>query len=132
MHKTPEWFLAALAVVWLATPWVLVAFAWKKWAPMRTKANPLEDLIDDPAFLIGQILATVSCCALIPLFISATSWWGRLRMETVDHGLIISLVSGLIAVFILPFGLRRAKWLSFVSCLLNFGMVLTFVVIESV
>jgi hypothetical protein len=131
MHKTSELFLDGLALVWLATPWVLVAFAWKKWARTRTKANPLEDLIDDPAFLIGQILATVSCCALIPLFIAATYWWGRLRMETVDHGLIISLVSGLIAGFILPFGLKRAKWLSFVSCLLNAGMVLTFVVIES-
>jgi hypothetical protein len=35
------------------------------------------------------------------------------------------------ASFILPFGLKRTKWLSFVSCLLNAGMVLTFVVIES-
>jgi predicted benzoate:H+ symporter BenE len=52
-------------------------------------------------------------------------------MEAVDPGLIISLVSGLIAGFILPFGLKCAKWLSFVSCLLNAGMVLTFVVIES-
>jgi hypothetical protein len=131
MQRTPEWLLVALALVWLATPWVLVGLAWKKWARTRTKGNPLEDLIDDPAFLIGQILATISCCALIPLFIPATYWWGRLRMETVGHGLIISLVSGLIADFILPFGLRSAKWLSFVSCLLNAGMVLTFVVIES-
>jgi len=132
MHKTPEWFLVGMALVWLATPWLLVALAWKKWARMRTKGNPLEDLIDDPAFLIGQILATVSCCALIPLFIPATSWWGRLRMDTVDDGLIISLVSGLVAGLILPFGLKRAKWLSFVSCLLNAGMALTFVAIESV
>ena len=129
MHKTPEWILVGLALVWLATPWVLVALAWKKWARTRTKGNPLEDLIDDPAFLIGQILATVSCCALIPLFIPAIYWWGR--MEAVDHGLIISLVSGLIAGFILPFGLKCDKWLSFVSCLLNAGMVLTFVVVES-
>jgi len=129
MHKTPEWILVGLALVWLATPWVFVALAWKKWARTRTKGNPLEDLIDDPAFLIGQILATVSCCALIPLFIPALYWWGR--MEAVDHGLIISLVSGLIAGFILPFGLKCAKWLSFVGCLLNAGMVLTFVVVES-
>ena len=89
MHKTPEWILVGLALVWLATPWVFVALAWKKWARTRTKGNPLEDLIDDSAFLIGQILATVSCCALIPLFIPALYWWGR--MEAVDHGLIISL-----------------------------------------
>lgn len=131
VHKTPEWILVGLSVAWLATPWVLVALAWKKWARTRTKGTPLEDLIDDPAFLIGQILATVSCCALIPLFIPATYWWGRLRMDAVDRGLIISLVSGVIACFILPFALKRAKWLSFVSCLLNAGMVLVFVVIES-
>jgi hypothetical protein len=52
-------------------------------------------------------------------------------MKAVDHGLIISLVSGVIACLILPFALKRAKWLSFVSCLLNAGMVLIFVVIES-
>jgi hypothetical protein len=129
MHKTPEWILIGLALIWLGTPWALVALAWKKWVRTRSKGNPLEDLIDDPAFLIGQILATVSCCALIPLFVPATYWWGRI--EAVNHGLIISLVSGFIAAFILPFGIRRAKWLSFVSCLLNAGMVLTFMVIES-
>jgi len=41
------------------------------------------------------------------------------------------IILGLIAGFILPFGLKCAKWLSFVSCLLNAGMVLTFVVVES-
>jgi hypothetical protein len=129
MHKTPEWILIGLALIWLGTPWALVALAWKKWVRTRSKGNPLEDLIDDPAFLIGQILATVSCCALIPLFVPATYWWGHI--EAVNHGLIISLVSGFIAAFILPFGIRRAKWLSFVSCLLNAGIVLTFMVIES-
>jgi hypothetical protein len=131
MHKTPEWIIIGLALIWLVTPWTLVALAWKKWARTRDKGNPLEDLIDDPAFLIGQILATVSCCALVPLFVPATYCWGRLRIAAVDHGLIISLVSGFIAAFILPFGIRRAKWLSFVSCLLNAGVVLTFIAIES-
>jgi hypothetical protein len=131
MHRTPEWILVGSALVWLTAPWVLVALAWKKWSRTRTNGNPLEDLIDDPAFLIGQILATVSCCALIPLLIPATYWWGRSRMEMVDHGLIVSLVSGRIACFILPFGLKRAKRLSFLSCLLNAGMVLMFVVTES-
>jgi hypothetical protein len=129
MHKTPEWILVGLALVWLATPWVFVALAWKKWARTRTKGNPLEDLIDDPAFLIGQILATVSCCALIPLFIPALYWWGR--MEAVDHGLIIVWFQGLSRASSFRFGLKCAKWLSFVSCLQNAGMVLTFVVIES-
>jgi hypothetical protein len=44
MQKMPEWFLVALALVWLATPWVLVGLAWKKWACTRTKGNPLEDI----------------------------------------------------------------------------------------
>jgi hypothetical protein len=131
VHKTPEWILVGFAVAWLATPWVLVAVAWKKWLRMRTKGTALEDIIDDPAFLIGQALATVSCCALTPLFIPATYWWGRLKMDAVDRGLIISLLSGVIACFILPFALKRAKWLSFVSCLLNAGMVLFFVITES-
>jgi hypothetical protein len=118
--------------IWSATPWALVALAWRKWA--RTKVSLMEDLIDDPAFLFGQILATVSCCSLVPLYITATTAtyrWGHSHMEVLEYGVIISLVSGLIAVFILPFGLKHAKWLSFVSCLLNTGVVLLFVVVES-
>jgi hypothetical protein len=61
MHKMRELLFDGLALVWLATPRVLVAFAWKKWARTRTKADPLQNLIDDPGFLIGQILVTASC-----------------------------------------------------------------------
>ena len=130
MH-TSEWMFDGLALLWVVTPWALVALAWKKWARTRTKGTPLEDLIDDPAFLIGQALATVSCCALTPLLVPATYWWSRFKMDAVDRGLIISLVSGVIACFILPFALKRAKWLAFASCLLNAGMVLFFVVTSS-
>jgi hypothetical protein len=128
MHRTPEWVVVGLALIWLATPWVLVALAWWKWARTRSEGNPVEDLIDDPAFFVGQILASVSCCALVPLFIPAVGMW---RMQAVDSGLITSVVAALIAVFILPFGIKRAKWLSFVSSLLNVGIVVMFIVIES-
>jgi hypothetical protein len=36
-----------------------------------------------------------------------------------DVGLVISAVSALIGTFVLPFAVRRVKWLPFVSCLLN-------------
>ena len=111
---------------------MLVALAWRKWAHTRSRGNPLEDLIDDPAFLIGQILATVSCCALVPLYLSAAYRWNQMsRMEVFDYGLIISVISAVLGVFVLPFGLKRAKWFSFVSCLLNACFVLVFMVIES-
>jgi hypothetical protein len=128
MHRTPEWIVIGLVLMWLATPWVLVTLAWWKWARTRSEGNPLEDLIDDPAFLIGQILASVSCCALVPLFIPAL---GRPHMQALDYGLIISILAALVGIFTLPFGLKRVKWLSFVSCLLNAGVVLMFILIES-
>jgi len=132
MHKTVEWTFIGLVLIWLAAPCLLVALAWRKWAHTRSRGNPLEDLIDDPAFLIGQILATVSCCALVPLYLSAAYRWNQMsRMEVFDYGLIISVISAVLGVFVLPFGLKRAKWFSFVSCLLNACFVLVFMVIES-
>jgi hypothetical protein len=64
MDRVPNWMFICAFLVWSATPWVLVALAWRKWA--TSKVSLMEDLIDDPAFLIGQVLATVSCCAPYP------------------------------------------------------------------
>jgi hypothetical protein len=111
----------SLALVWLVTPWALVALAWRKWIRTRTpQGSPCEDFIDDPAFLFGQVLASVSCCALAAIFIPAIM---QLHVKALDKapdiGLVISAVSALIGIFVLPFAVRRVKWLPFVSCLLN-------------
>jgi hypothetical protein len=120
------------ALTWLATPWALVALAWRKWVRTRTQESPFEDFIDDPAFLFGQILASVSCCALAAIFIPAIT---QLHIKALDKapdvGLVISAVSALIGIFVLPFAVKRVKWLGFASCLLNAGFIFAFVVIES-
>jgi hypothetical protein len=122
MHR--HWLLIGVFLVWSATPWVLVALAWRKLA--RSRVSLVEGVIDDPAFLIGQVLATVSCCALVPLYLPATRRWEQLRVDSLEWGLIITAVSVLMAMFILPFGLSRARWLSFVSCLLNLSTAVMF------
>jgi len=120
MHTTSEWMFNGLALVWLATPWALVALAWRKWVRTRTEGSPVEDFIDDPAFLFGQVLASVSCCALAAIFIPAIM---QLHVKALDKapdvGLVISAVSALIGIFVLPFAVKRVKWLPFVSCLIN-------------
>src|SRR5580658_2062605 len=130
MHKVAEWAIIGVALVWAGTPWVLMALAWRKWASLRTTGNPLEDLIDDPAFLIGQALATVSCCALIPLYLATIYGGKQSSNEVVGYGLLIALISGFVGVVVLPFASKHAKWLPFVTCVLNTCFVLILVVIE--
>jgi hypothetical protein len=119
-----DWPLIGVFLAWSATPWVLVTLAWRKWA--RSRVSLMEGVIDDPAFLIGQVLATVSCCALVPFYLSASQRWEQLRVDALGWGLIITVFSVFMAMFILPFGLSRARWLSFVSCLRNLGIVVMF------
>lgn len=117
---TSEWMFIGLALVWLVTPWALVALTWRKWLQTRAQGSPVEDFIDDPAFLFGQVLASVSCCALAAIFIPAVMQLHSKALDRApDVGLLISAVSALIGIFVLPFALRRVKWLPFVSCLLN-------------
>jgi hypothetical protein len=124
MRGARDWIFVVLFVVWPATPWMLVVLAWRKWARSRTPLS--EDLIDDPALLGGQILATVSCCGFVPLWLTAIPRWKGWPNVAIEYGLIASGVSALVALFILPFGLKRAKWLSFASCVLNAGLVFMF------
>jgi hypothetical protein len=132
MHATQEWLIIGLAVAWLATPWVLVTLAWKMWGRTRTRGNPLEDLIDDPAFVIGQTLASISCCTLPVLFLpTALTLQMTVASKVVGYGFTIAAVSALIGIAVLPFALKRFKWFGFASCLLNVGFILMFVVIES-
>jgi len=126
MHKTPEWLLIAIAIIWSLTPWMLVAMAWAKWARTRIQGNTIDDLIDDPAFFLGQILATLSCLTLVPFYMSTTTRWEQLRIYALEYGVIISGAAGLIALFILPFANRRAKWLSFTGCLFTESIVVMF------
>ncbi len=68
-----------------------------------------------------------------PLYLDAIYRWTPTPhgMDALGYGLIVSFISGLMGAFILPFGFKPTKWLSFVTCLLNAGFVLLFVVIES-
>jgi hypothetical protein len=126
MHKTPEWVTIGIAIVWSLTPAVLLVLAWRNWARVSHKMGVVENLIDDPALIIGQIFGTVSCCALIPFYIPVTSRWEQLRIEALEYGVIVSIISALIGVFILPFGHSRSKWLTLGTCLLNAGIVVMF------
>ena len=119
MPKLPEWLIIAVGLIWSAAPWVFAVMAWAKWA--RTRATR-----SDPAFLFGQILATVSCSALIPFYIPNTTRWEQLRIDVLEVGVLVSIVAAFVGLFILPFGRNRAKWLPFVSCLMNGGFVVMF------
>jgi hypothetical protein len=68
--------------------------------------------IDNRPFLIGQILGTISSCALLLFFIPLGETWDQFR----GYDAIGSLAAALIALFILPFGRHRAKWLTISGC----------------
>lgn len=90
-----------------------------KWARAR-------EIHRDPAFLVGQILATVSCSALIPFYIANTTRWEQLRINGLEIGVLVSIVAAFAGLFVLPFGRSRAKWLPFVGCLMPGGFVVMF------
>jgi MFS family permease len=132
MYATQEWLIIGLAIVWLGTPWTLVTLGWKMWGRTRTRGNPMEDLIDDPAFVIGQTLASISCCTLLVLFVpTALTLQITVANRVLGYGFTIAAVSALIGIVVLPFAVKRSKWFGFASCLLNVGFIFTFVVIES-
>lgn len=126
MHKGPDWILVGAGLIWSATPWMLMVLAWRRWAQKCSSGGVVEGFIDDPAFLIGQILGTVSCFALVPLYLPATSRWEQLRVEALECGLIVCIVSSFLALFFLPFGHSKAKWLMLAGCVLNAGIVSIF------
>jgi len=115
MHKDLNWLIGVLPLIWLA----MVPLGWRKWARERHKGDPLlEELIDDPAFLIGQTLATVSCCAFIAVYVFALLRIDRPR-KVLNSVVLLCFASSCIAVLTLPFAANRAKWFSFASSLLN-------------
>jgi hypothetical protein len=122
MHRTPDWIFEGLALVWLLTPWLLVAVAWRRWWAGRNKQNVLEEFIDDPAFLVGQILATISCAAFVAPLIQTGHW----RLRELEYAPALGTLAALIALPVLPFALKRAKWFPFAGCLLNVGLALEF------
>jgi len=65
MHKMLEWIFAGFFILWSLAPAGLVAFAWRRWVQARGQLNAEGKPIDNRPFLIGQILGTVSCCALL-------------------------------------------------------------------
>jgi hypothetical protein len=113
MNNLPEWVVLSFLVYWsLAAS--LVTFAWKKWAQARPQMNA-EGMGNDRPFLIGQILGTFSCCAPLFFLVPLTGSWELLR----GFGVIVSFGAALSALFILPFGRQRAKWLAVLGCAMN-------------
>lgn len=70
-------------------------------------------------FLIGQILGTLSCAALLFFFVALGKSWDQLRVYSV----IVSLAAATRALFILPFGRQRAKWLTISGCVMNAALL---------
>ena len=85
----------------------------------RGQLNAEGKPIDNRPFLIGQILGTVSCCALLFFFLPLSETWGQVRV----YGVIVSCAAALIALSILPFGRNRAKWLTILGCIMNAALV---------
>ena len=107
------WIGLSFLIYWsLAT--ALVAFGWKKWARARPQMNA-EGMRNDRPFLIGQILGTLSCCAPLFFLVPLTGSWDVLR----GFGVIFSFGAAVSALFILPFGRQRAKWMTILGCGMN-------------
>jgi len=117
MHKMLEF--AGFFILWSLAPAGLVAFAWRRWVQARGQLNAEGKPIDNRPFLIGQILGTVSCCALLFFFLPLSETWGQVRV----YGVIVSCAAALIALSILPFGRNRAKWLTILGCIMNAALV---------
>ena len=119
IYKMFIWIIAGFFILWSLASAGLVAFAWKKWAQARGQLNAAGEPIDNRSFLIGQILGTVSCCALLLFFVPLSKTWDQVRV----YGVIVSLAAALIALSILPFGHNRAKWLTITGCVMNAALV---------
>lgn len=123
MHKLPEWSIYSFLVLWSVAPAALVALAWRRWAQSRGQSTPTGKPVDNRAFLIGQILGTISCCGILSFYVPVRGAWDQVR----EYGVIVSFATGLMALFILPFGRNRAKWLTAVGCIMNAALVVLFV-----
>jgi len=114
LNSLPKWIVLSFIVYWSLAA-ALVAFAWKKWARAQVGA---ERLRKDRPFLIGQTLGTLSCCAPLFFLVPLTGSWDLLR----GFGVISSLGATVSALFILPFGREKAKWLTIFGCAMNMAL----------
>ena len=78
------------------------------------------------ALIVGNLLATVSCCWLLPFAVPNTTHWEQLRVNVLSHGVMVSAVCALLAIGILPFARSRVKWFSFSGSALNACMIALF------
>ena len=117
--------IAAIPIFWIVAPAVFVAIAWTRWVQARGQLNAAGKPINNRAFLIGQILGTISWCALLLFFIrlGETSTSDQVR----GYDLIASLAAAVMTLFILPFGRHRAKWLTISGCAMILVLMFWFV-----
>ena len=108
------WWIVLSSLIYWSLAAALVAFAWKKWAQARPQMNA-EGMRNDRPFLIGQMLGTLSCCAPLFFLVPLTGSRDLVRGFSVmfSFGVAVS------ALFILPFGRQRAKWLTISGCVMN-------------
>ena len=119
MSQLPESVIHGLGIVLWAAPWLLVAIAW--WRSLRQAALP-----SGSALIVGNILATVSCCWLLPFAVPNTTHWEQLRVNVLSYGVVVSAACALLAICILPFARPRVKWFSLSGSALNACMIALF------
>jgi hypothetical protein len=119
MSQLPDSVIQGLGIVLWAAPWLLVAIAW--WRSLRQAALP-----SGSALIVGNILATVSCCWLLPFAVPNTTHWEQLRVNVLSYGVVVSAACALLAICILPFARPRVKWFSLSGSALNACMIALF------
>jgi hypothetical protein len=118
MRQLPQWAIHGLGIVLWAAPWMFVGTAWWR---LRDPALPSSS-----ALIGGNILATVSCCWLLPFVVPNTTPWEQLRVNVLSYSVILSAVCALLAICILPFSRSRVKWFSLLGSVLNACMITVF------
>src|SRR5260370_22366457 len=119
IHKMLIWTIAGFFILWSLASAGLVAFAWRKWGQARGQLNAAGEPTDNRSFLIGQILGTVSCCALLLFFVPLRETWDQVHV----YGVIMSFAAAFIALSLLPVAANRAKWLTISGCVMNAALV---------
>jgi hypothetical protein len=113
-----ELVIGTVGVVWMVTPLVLTAAAWRKW----DKAERPRDF----PFIIGVSLGTLGCFEIIPFLLPNTTRWEQLRVDIISYGALVAGVCILAALLVLPFATFKAKWLAFTSSAMTLVFIAMF------
>ena len=102
---------AVMGAVWMFTPWLLTAVGWQRWIKAGCPAKG--------TILVGNVLATISCCQVIPFLIVVASGWSRVHVNILEVSFFVTAPCGFFAILLLPWAQLKAKWLAFVAAGMN-------------